>query len=81
MTKTEQKQIIKKITNILNDHDYTIIKPSIYFDEDNCLLLNAFDSFGNVSNLFYDYNDKYASIQSLSPVMVHEAYKCSHWFF
>lgn len=73
MKKSEIKEIIKV-------YNLTMISKS-WFSDGNTALFNAYDEYGNCYQMWVDAERKYATQQSLSTIMIHEAHEISNWFF
>ena len=78
MKKTEVKAFVKEA---LKKNGYTLISPSFFVGENKTFLFNAYDKYGNPYSFFLDIDGQYASIQTLSAVMVHEAHEVNYIFF
>ena len=72
----------KRIKEILKKYDMKMIDPS-YFEntEDHAVLFTAYNKQGTVSEIYIDFDRKYARMQYLSAVLIHEPHVISKWFF
>ena len=60
---------------ILKNHEMTLINPSMYYGDkkSNSLICNAYDNnYGECYHIFVDFNKRVYTIQSLSPVTIHD---------
>lgn len=69
------------VKEALKKNGYTLISPSFFVGENNTFLFNAYDKYGNPYSFFLDIVVQYATIQSLSAVMVHDAHDANFIFF
>lgn len=72
----------KRIKEILKQVNMKMIDPS-YFEntEDHAVLFMAYSKQGTVSEIYIDFDRKYARLQNLSACLIHEPHVISKWFF
>lgn len=73
------------IREVLKKYNYTIIKPSIFWDDESNIniLFNAYRKDGVCYNFFISFDDvrPYARKQPLSMVCIHDSEDITKWFF
>lgn len=73
----------KEISERLSKMGYTLITPSLYYNEDKTyIIFNAYDKmFGDCTKFFIDMENKTALYQNLSAVLVLNTHSCDKYFF
>ena len=68
MTKQEIRDVLKK-------HGYTVIAKSWYFGDpsEKSVIFNAYDEQGTCYRIFVNWGGKYARLQMLSDIVIHDA--------
>ena len=81
----KQKQIIKKVSEIINDNTFCdkchIIRPSIEFQGTSDVSFFAYDDVGDIAHFYINFDKKLAHCQYVGLENTYDRHDISKWFF